>query len=137
MPWRPGASSCSSSSREAGIPCALVSASYRILLDAALVRLPPDTFQVSVAGDEVDQGKPHPEPYERACQALESMPADCVVFEDSETGARSGNAAGAFVIAVPNRVTSPRRRAALHVRSLTELDAAAVQPLLEQADDLS
>ena len=39
-------SSCSTRSASAGIPCALVSASYRVLLDAALARLPVDTFQV-------------------------------------------------------------------------------------------
>ena len=74
-----------------------------------------DTFQVSVAGDEVDQGKPHPEPYERACHALGVDARHCVVFEDSETGARSGNAAGAFVVAVPNHVPIPPRRGGPHV----------------------
>src|SRR5688572_156857 len=103
MPWRPGAIELLDSFAAAGVPCALVSASYRVLLDAALVRLPQGTFQVTVAGDEVNLGKPHPEPYERACQALGVDARQCVVFEDSETGARSGNAAGALVIAVPNR----------------------------------
>ena len=52
--WRPGALELLASLREAGIPCALVSASYRVLLNAAITRLPADTFQVSVAGDEVE-----------------------------------------------------------------------------------
>ena len=47
MPWRPGAFELLSELRAADIPCALVSASYRILLDAALARLPQGTFQVS------------------------------------------------------------------------------------------
>jgi len=134
MRWRPGAVELLESLGAAGVPCALVSASYRSLLDAALTRLPMGTFQTSVAGDEVHLGKPHPEPYERACQALGVDARHCVVFEDSETGARSGNAAGAFVIAVPNRVgisAAPRRT---HVTSLTELDADRVAALLEQAD---
>ena len=116
------------------MPCALVSASYRVLLDAALVRLPQGTFQVTVAGDEVDQGKPHPEPYERACQALGVDARHCVVFEDSETGARSGNAAGALVIAVPNRVDIPPAPRRLQIGSLAELDATRVAALLERAD---
>ena len=99
----------------------MVSASYRVLLDAALARLPQGTFQVTVAGDEVTQGKPHPEPYERACQALGVDARQCVVFEDSETGARSGNAAGALVIAVPNRVEIPPAPRRLHIGSLAEL----------------
>ena len=134
MQWRPGAMELLESFRAAGVPCALVSASYRVLLDAALARLPVGSFQTSVAGDEVRQGKPHPEPYERACRALGVDARRCVVIEDSEPGARAGNAAGAFVIAVPNRVSisaAPRRT---HVSSLTELDAGRVAALLEQAD---
>jgi HAD superfamily hydrolase (TIGR01509 family) len=134
MPWRPGALELLESLGAAGVPCALVSASYRVLLDAALTRLPMGTFQTSVAGDEVRQGKPHPEPYERACHALGVDARRCVVIEDSEFGARSGNAAGAFVIAVPNRVgisAAPRRT---HVTSLTELNADRVAALLEEAD---
>jgi HAD superfamily hydrolase (TIGR01509 family) len=135
MPWRPGARELLEEFGKAGIPCALVSASYRILLDAALAQLPASTFQVTVAGDEVDQGKPHPEPYTRACNALNVDARRCVVFEDSETGARSGNASGAFVVAVPNHVPIPAAPRRAHVRSLTELDVAAVNRLLEQADD--
>jgi HAD superfamily hydrolase (TIGR01509 family) len=134
MPWRPGALELLTALRGAGVPCALVSASYRILLDAALTRLPQGTFSVSVAGDEVTHGKPHPEPYERACHALGVDARHCVVFEDSETGARSGNAAGALVVAVPNKVpvsAAPRR---VHLASLAELDVPALTRLLEDAD---
>ena len=134
MPWRPGALELLTALRAAGVPCALVSASYRILLDAALARLPQGTFSVSVAGDEVTHGKPHPEPYERACHALGVDARHCVVFEDSETGARSGNAAGALVVAVPNKVpvsAAPRR---VHLASLAELDVPALTRLLEDAD---
>jgi HAD superfamily hydrolase (TIGR01509 family) len=133
MPWRPGALELLTSLREAGVPCALVSASYRVLLDAALAQLPAGTFAVSVAGDEVSQGKPHPEPYEKACAALGVDARQCVVFEDSVTGATSGNAAGALVLAVPNRVHIPDAPRRLRVGSMTELDAAAVARLQERA----
>lgn len=133
MPWRPGARELLASFAAAGVPCALVSASYRVLLDAALSQLPAGTFAVTVAGDEVAQGKPHPEPYERACDALDVDPRDCVVFEDSLTGARSGNAAGALVIAIPNHVDIPDAPRRLRVASLAELDAATVAQLLEDA----
>ena len=132
--WRPGALDLLQSFADAEIPCALVSASYRVLLDAALDQLPPGCFVLSVAGDEVRQGKPHPEPYQTACRLLGVLPRDCVVFEDSPPGAKSGNAAGALVLAVENMVpvpAAPRRR---HVRSLAELDAAAVASLLEEAN---
>ncbi len=134
IPWRPGARALLTSLNAADIPCALVSASYRVLLDTALARLPEGSFAVSVAGDEVTQGKPHPEPYEKACRALGVDARDCVVIEDSETGARSGNAAGALVLAVPNRVAIPAAPRRLPLRSLEGLEAADLGRLLERAD---
>jgi|SRR5215211_679626 len=134
FPWRPGAQELLESFRAARVPCALVSASYRVLLDAALSRLPQGTFAVSVAGDEVRNGKPHPEPYETAAAALGVDTHDCVVLEDSITGARSGNAAGALVIAVPSRVAIPAAPRRHHVGSLTQLDAPAVAHWLELAN---
>lgn len=135
MPWRPGARELLEALGVAGVPCALVSASYRVLLDAALSQLPPGTFAVSVAGDEVSQGKPHPEPYEKACTALGVEAHRCVVFEDSVTGARAGNASGALVVAIPNRVEVPAAPRRVQVASLSELDVAGVRRLLERAND--
>jgi HAD superfamily hydrolase (TIGR01509 family) len=135
IPWRPGALELLDSFRAAGVPCALVSASYRVLLEAALGQLPGGTFAVSVAGDEVTHGKPHPEPYERACAALGVQAENCVVFEDSVTGARSGNAAGALVVAIPHRVDVPTAPRRVVIPSLVGLDADGVTELLQRADD--
>ena len=126
MVWRPGALELLAELRAADIPCALVSASYRVLLDAVLDRLPADTFAVSVAGDEVTSGKPHPEPYQKACSLLGLEPADCVVLEDSVTGAQAGNAAGSVVIGVPNIVDIPPAPRRVIVPSLTDLDVASL-----------
>jgi len=90
----------------------------------------------SVAGDEVEHGKPHPEPYERACAELGVDPHECIVFEDSETGARSGNAAGALVVAIPNRVPIPDAPRRVRVASLADLDPEALTRLLDEADAL-
>jgi beta-phosphoglucomutase-like phosphatase (HAD superfamily) len=105
-----------------------------VLLDAALKQLPSGSFTVSVAGDEVTQGKPHPEPYEKACALLGVEARDCVVFEDSSTGARAGNAAGALVVAIENLVHIPPAPRRVHVRSMKDLDPAAVARLLEDAN---
>ena len=83
------------------VPVALVSSSYRVLVDAVLAHgIGP--FPVTVAGDEVRQGKPHPEPYEAACARLGVDPRRCVVLEDSPAGVASGQAAGCAVVAVPS-----------------------------------
>jgi HAD superfamily hydrolase (TIGR01509 family) len=136
IPWRPGALVLLEASQRAGIPCALVSASYRVQLDAAIAALPAGSFTTSVAGDEVVRGKPHPEPYERACAELGVDPRDCIVFEDSETGARSGNAAGALVVAIPNRVPIPDAPRRVQVPSLGDLDLHGLARLLDEADAL-
>ncbi len=97
----PGAVELVLRSRDAGVPLALVSSSYRVLVDAALAQLDL-SFDVVVAGDEVGLAKPHPEPYLRACALLGVPPERAVVLEDSPAGVRSGGAAGCAVVAVPS-----------------------------------
>jgi sugar-phosphatase len=52
-----------------------------------------------VAADFVTRGKPHPEPYLTGAALLGFAPQECVVFEDSASGARAGRAAGCTVVA--------------------------------------
>jgi HAD superfamily hydrolase (TIGR01509 family) len=104
MPWRPGATELLSELRVAGVPCALVTMSYRRLVAPMLEVLPQETFAAVVTGDGVSRGKPHPEPYLAAARLLGLQPADCLAIEDSNTGARSAGAAGCTVLVVPNHV---------------------------------
>jgi HAD superfamily hydrolase (TIGR01509 family) len=59
-------------------------------------------FPVVVTCDDVAAPKPAPDPYLLAAARLGVAPARCLVFEDSDTGARSGTAAGCFVVQVPD-----------------------------------
>jgi HAD superfamily hydrolase (TIGR01509 family) len=127
---RPGALELLQALRAAGVPCALVSASYRVMIDAVLSHLGPDLFDVVVAGDEVRNGKPHPEPYLTAAQELDVDPADCVVIEDSPGGTASGTAAGAFVVAVPQWVTIPEAPRRLVLESLAGVTPDILRELL-------
>jgi HAD superfamily hydrolase (TIGR01509 family) len=127
---RPGALELLQALRAAGVPCALVSASYRVMIDAVLSHLGPDLFDVVVAGDEVRNGKPHPEPYLTAAQELDVDPADCVVIEDSPGGTASGTAAGAFVVAVPQWVTIPEAPRRLVLESLAGVTPDMLRELL-------
>jgi sugar-phosphatase len=52
-----------------------------------------------VTADMVANGKPHPEPYLKGAKILGIAPADCVVIEDSTSGAKAGHAAGCKVLA--------------------------------------
>jgi sugar-phosphatase len=52
-----------------------------------------------VTADKVTKGKPHPEPFLAGAALLGFRPEECVVFEDSASGARAGRAAGCTVVA--------------------------------------
>ena len=104
VPWRPGAVELLTDLRAHGVPCALVTMSYRRFVAPILAGLPADTFDAIVTGDAVSQGKPHPEPYLRAAALLDVDPARALAIEDSNTGTRSGVAAGCTVLVVPNHV---------------------------------
>jgi HAD superfamily hydrolase (TIGR01509 family) len=104
VPWRPGAVELLAALRSNGVRCALVTMSYRRFVAPILAVLPPDTFEVVITGDAVTQGKPHPEPYQKAAAVLGVDPAATVAIEDSNTGARSAEAAGCTVLVVQNHV---------------------------------
>src|SRR5919107_3696143 len=104
VPWRPGALELLTDLRNNGIRCALVTMSYRRFVAPILAALPQDAFEVVVTGDSVSQGKPHPEPYQKAAAVLGVDPAATVAIEDSNTGARSAEAAGCTVLVVQNHV---------------------------------
>ncbi|MGB0101668.1 MAG: HAD family hydrolase, partial [Nocardioides sp.] len=104
VPWRPGAVDLLERLVAADLPCGLVTMSYDRFVAPILAQLPPETFRVVVTGDRVSQGKPHPEPYLTAAAALGLAPGDCLAIEDSQTGARSAEAAGCLVLVVENHV---------------------------------
>lgn len=52
-----------------------------------------------VAGEHVKRGKPYPDPFLAGAAVLGFEPAECVVFEDSSSGAQAGRAAGCTVVA--------------------------------------
>jgi HAD superfamily hydrolase (TIGR01509 family) len=107
VPWRPGARELLVALHEAGIPTALVTMSIRRMADYVAAAAGFPAFDVVIAGDEVANGKPDPEPYLRAAQALGVDPVDCIAVEDSEFGVASAVASGATTLAVPLHVPLP------------------------------
>ena len=69
IPWMPGARELHRELTAAGVPQALVSNSWRGLMDTALQEL-DTSFDVVIAGDEVERPKPDPFPYLHACERL-------------------------------------------------------------------
>lgn len=106
LAWRPGARSLLLDCREQGIPTALVSASWTRLIAAVQEKIDEDlgrpAFDLIVAGDDVRNSKPHPDPYLTAAAGLGHEPSQCLALEDSPTGVRSALAAGCVVVAIPH-----------------------------------
>jgi HAD superfamily hydrolase (TIGR01509 family) len=110
--WRLGARELLAALDAAGIATAVVTSSPRALLDAIVDHLGIEVM-VTVAGDEVERGKPDPEGYLAAAGELEVSPEACVVIEDSPTGVAAAEAARMRVLAVPAGVpvaATPSRR---------------------------
>ncbi|MGL5910420.1 MAG: HAD family hydrolase [Phycicoccus sp.] len=133
VPWRPGARELLAALVDAGVPNALVTMSWRSLADAVVEQLPPGTFAAVVTGDEVAHGKPHPEPYRVAAEAIGVDPADGVAIEDSPTGVRSAVAAGVPTLAVPCVVDVPPIDGAVRASSLVGMTPARLHEVTRPA----
>jgi len=125
VPWRPGARDRLEELGEQEIPCALVTMSYLRFVAPILEALPPSTFAAVVTGDAVTRGKPHPEPYLKAAALLGVEPQHCLAVEDSNTGARSAEAAGCTVLVVPNHVPVLEGERRVFTNSLAGADLTA------------
>ncbi len=124
VPWRPGAVDLLTDLNAAGVPCALVTMSYRRFVDPVIDGLADAAFAEVVTGDAVERGKPYPDPYLKAARLLGVDPADCLAIEDSNTGARSAETAGCAVLCVPNHVPVLDGERRLFADSLVGLTAA-------------
>lgn len=98
----PGAAELLRDLQRAAVPCALVTASHRQLVEPVLAAVGRHHFAASVAGDEVRHGKPAPDPYVTAAALLGVDPTRCVALEDSPTGVASAQAAGCMTVAIPS-----------------------------------
>jgi HAD superfamily hydrolase (TIGR01509 family) len=117
-------------------PLGLASSANRTIierfLDASGLRA---SFAASVSSEEVDQGKPAPDVYRAAADALGVGTERCVAIEDSTNGLRSAAAAGTQVIALPNPHFPPSpdalALARFVARGLDDLTVEAIEALAE------
>lgn len=72
-------------------------------------------FDLIICGDEVQNGKPHPEIYVSVSDKMHVKPADCLVFEDTSIGIQSAANAGMICCAVPNQYTQNQDFSNAHV----------------------
>jgi HAD superfamily hydrolase (TIGR01509 family) len=90
------------------VPMAVASSSYRDRLDLSLRTTGlAGSFEASVAGDEVAEGKPSPDLFVEAARRLGVEPGACVAVEDTPAGIESAVAAGMWVVAVDRGLFTP------------------------------
>ncbi|MFJ6700417.1 HAD family hydrolase [Streptomyces sp. NPDC091272] len=130
VPLMPGAARLLAELRAYDVPTALVSASHRRIIDRILESFGPDTFDLTVAGDEIARTKPHPDPYLHAAARLGAEPARCAVVEDTATGVAAAEAAGCRVVAVPSVAPIAAADGRVVVGSLEEVDLAFLRSLI-------
>ena len=103
----------------AGIPAAIVTNATSEVARYTAGLAPDNLFRVIIGDEEVAQGvkaKPDPDAYLEAARRLGVNPEDCVVLEDSPSGAAAGVAAGITTVVVPGVQQVPEGPGVVHVR---------------------
>lgn len=134
LPWCDGAAELLKALAAQDVPMALVTNTHRALTERALEVIGREYFSATVCGDEVEHGKPAPDPYRRAAHLLGEPPQSCLAIEDSITGAASAEGAGCPVLVIPNEVEvpgGPRRRL---MASLAGVDVATLRAVFAELE---
>jgi sugar-phosphatase len=103
---------------------ALVTSSTKPLAEVRLRAAGLPVPKLFVTGNDVVNGKPHPEPFLKGAALVGFPPDQCIVVEDTPAGIRAGKIAGARVLAF--RTTMPD----------SELQAAGPDWVADDCDDL-
>ena len=96
--------------RKQGIKTAVVTSSNKIKMEAVYQHHPEfkDLFDAILTSEDFERSKPDPDCYLKAAERFGVNPEDCVVFEDSFNGLKSGRAAGMRVVGLAT--TNPAER---------------------------
>jgi sugar-phosphatase len=105
---------------------AIVTSAPRALAEARIAAAGLPLPEVLVAAEDVERGKPAPDPFLLGARRLGVAPADCLVFEDTLAGLQSAAAAGmaSIVVTMTHTHTHPIETEVLGVRDYAELRVA-------------
>ena len=103
--------------RKQGIKTAVVTSSNHQKMESVYRQHPEfkAMFDAILTSEDFEYSKPHPDCYLKAAARFDAQPEECVVFEDSFNGLKSGRAAGMTVVGLAT--TNP---------------AEAIRPLCDQ-----
>jgi HAD superfamily hydrolase (TIGR01509 family) len=101
-----GATSFLKELHKRSIPCALATSApaenATFILDKLNIQ---SYFSAVLDSSHVEKGKPDPDVYLKAADALKLKPSNCIVFEDSLAGVEAGIRAGANVVGITSTHT--------------------------------
>jgi len=86
-------------------PMAVVTGGQRERVFSILDEYFSGVFKNAVTIDDVENGKPHPEPFIKGAEMLELDPKECIVVENAPLGITSAKRAGCLVITVKTTLT--------------------------------
>ena len=113
--------------REKGVKTAVVTSSNRPKMEAVYRSRPEfkELFDAILTSEDFSASKPDPDCYLKAAERFGVAPEDCVVFEDSFNGLKSGRAAGMTVVglATTNAAESIRPLCDRVIHDFTELNS--------------
>jgi HAD superfamily hydrolase (TIGR01509 family) len=93
--------------RQKNIPAAVATSTVSAEAQARLAKQGIlKEFRFLIGGEMVSRGKPDPEIFLRAAEALGIDPSHCLVFEDAHSGVRAAKAANMQVLLIPDMLPS-------------------------------
>ncbi len=88
---------------EAGYRLALASSNNRKTVDHIVDQFSlGDYFDVTMSGEDITHGKPHPEIFLHTAEVMGIEPTECLVFEDAANGVAAAKEAGMQCVALDN-----------------------------------
>jgi HAD superfamily hydrolase (TIGR01509 family) len=105
---RPGIADYLAAADEYGLKRAIVSSASQAWIDMHLKRLEREVGwdAIVTADHDRERAKPRPTLYLEALDLLDVEAGEAVAFEDSPNGAKAAQAAGIYVVGIPNAVTA-------------------------------
>jgi len=137
IPFTPGAFELVNEMKSANLPLALVSASSRPLMNAALKSIGSHLFNITISDNDVKRSKPDPEGYVKAAASLDVDISRSLIIEDSITGMTAAIASGAFVLGLPHVAELPHGPKVIHhptLENLTMRDIANLFSLVHERE---
>jgi len=127
LPVKEGAEEILKFFRDKGILLAVASSTREVLVKSQLERVGLlRYFDKVITGDMVQNSKPNPEIFTKACEALGLAPENCLAFEDSVNGIRSAYRAKTYPVHIPDIQPENQETVAMSWKKFNSLTEARI-----------